>query len=186
MLCMEKTGKTGVLRGMSPAGTEVLKAYLEKVSYERNGVITNEGDENKYVYFVEEGLVRGYIGLDGREATFSFSFEGDPVVSTFRPKAIVAEVAMEPTILLRINRERLEWLFAVSLELANWGRKIMERSFFDAENYFVNYFWKNKAEQYALLLREHPRLLQRVPLKDIASYLNVTPQSLSRIRAKTK
>ena len=54
------------------------------------------------------------------------------------------------------------------------------------ENYFINDSWSDAREQYETLLRTRPDLFQRVPLKHIASFLQITPQSLSRIRASVK
>ena len=54
------------------------------------------------------------------------------------------------------------------------------------EEYFADFAWRDKSEQYKRMLREYPQLLQRIALKDLAAYLFVTPQSLSRIRAEIK
>ena len=54
------------------------------------------------------------------------------------------------------------------------------------EEYFADFAWRDKSEQYKRVLREYPQLLQRIALKDLAAYLFLTPQSLSRIRAGVK
>lgn len=54
------------------------------------------------------------------------------------------------------------------------------------EEYFADSHGATKSEQYKRVLREYPQLLQRIALKDLAAYLFVTPQSLSRIRAEIK
>ena len=54
------------------------------------------------------------------------------------------------------------------------------------EEYFADFAWRDKSEQYKRVLREYPQLLQRIALKDLAAYLFLTPQSLSRIRAEIK
>lgn len=90
---------------------------------------------------------------------------------------------MEDTTLLKISRKVLEEIFSSSVEMANWGRRLMEKSLLEYEHYFIDYFWANKSIQYRMIMKEYPELLQRVSLKELASYLNVTPQTLSRIRA---
>ena len=77
-------------------------------------------------------------------------------------------------------------LFAESVELANWGRRLVEKQLVECERYFTEYYWQDKKTQYLRLLGEYPDLLRRVPLKDLASYLDVTPQSLSRIRSRIR
>lgn len=73
-------------------------------------------------------------------------------------------------------------LYASSLGLANLGRQLMERQLLSLENWLISAGSPKAKERYLTLIKEHPELLQNVPLKHIASYLWITPQSLSRIR----
>ena len=93
---------------------------------------------------------------------------------------------MEPATLVRIPRARMDELFAGNAELADWGRRMAEEQLRRHEDYFADYAWRGKREQYGRMLREYPQLLQRIALKDLAAYLFLTPQSLSRIRAGVK
>lgn len=93
---------------------------------------------------------------------------------------------MEPTTLVRIPRARMDALFAGNVELADWGRRMAEEQLRRHEDYFADYAWRDKREQYGLMLRKYPQLMQRIALKDLAAYLFLTPQSLSRIRAGVK
>ena len=131
------------------------------ISFNKKEPIVQEGQRNDYIYFVEKGSVRGFIEREGKEFTLLFAF-------------------------VKISRSHLEYLFLHSLELANWGRKLMEKTMQEYEHYFIEYYWADKGHQYQMLIKEFPQLLQRVSLKEIASYLNITPQSLSRIRAHLK
>ena len=88
--------------------------------------------------------------------------------------------------MLRIPARRLEELCEQTLDLANWMRKLSDYYLREYENYFINDSWSDAREQYETLLRTRPDLFQRVPLKHIASFLQITPQSLSRIRASVK
>ena len=66
------------------------------------------------------------------------------------------------------------------------ARRMAEEQLRRHEDYFADYAWRGKREQYGRMLREYPQLLQRIALKDLAAYLFLTPQSLSRIRAGVK
>ena len=77
-------------------------------------------------------------------------------------------------------------LYASSLGLANLGRQLMERQLLSLENWLISAGSPKAKERYLTLIKEHPELLQNVPLKHIASYLWITPQSLSRIRREMK
>ena len=85
-----------------------------------------------------------------------------------------------------IPRHLLTKLFDSSLGLANLGRRLMEQQLLTTENWLLSNDSPRAKERYLTLIRETPELLQHVPQKHIASYLWITPQSLSRIRAKIK
>ena len=139
---------------------------------------------------MEKGSVRGFIEREGKEFTLLFAFEGDMAATmpnlSQTPTAKFTLETLESSTLVQISRSHLEYLFLHSLELANWGRKLMEKTMQEYEHYFIEYYWADKCHQYQILIKEDPQLLQRVSLKEIASYLNITPQSLSRIRAHLK
>ena len=105
-------------------------------------------------------------------ATFWIGKEGDTIVSLMsyvygRPGYESVEL-MEDSILYKASREALGKLFMEDIGIANWGRKFAKTEFMRTEQ---------------KLLSEHPDLLQRLPLECLASYLGITPVSLSRIRA---
>ena len=82
-----------------------------------------------------------------------------------------------------ISKAKLESFYASSAELANFGRRLFEQQLLGLENWLISGGSPRAKERYLALLEENPELLQYVPLKHIASYLWITPQSLSRIRA---
>ena len=156
----------------------------------RKEVIIEEGQRDPDVCFVAEGSVRTYVMREDKCVIVSFSFEGDPATATLgtQPGGLSRQTieTMEPTTLVRIPRARMDALFAGNVELADWGRRMAEEQLRRHEDYFADYAWRDKREQYGLMLREYPQLLQRIALKDLAAYLFLTPQSLSRIRAGVK
>lgn len=173
---------------LSPQSIERLSAVAEQVDYDRRTLIVDEGQRHPYLYFVERGAVRCYVMREERAVMLSFAFEGD-AASLAPPEhanggSRCRIETLEPTRVVRFARPQLEELFAAHTELAEWGRRLVEQHLRIYEEYFADYAWMDKSEQYRYLLREYPQLLQRVPLKDLASYLYVTPQTLSRIRAE--
>ena len=83
-----------------------------------------------------------------------------------------------------VSKADLESFFARSAGAANFGRRLFEEQFLALENWMLSGGAPRAEERYRTLMEESPELLQYVPLKHIASYLWITPQSLSRIRAK--
>lgn len=171
---------------LSEDSIHLLLKDVTTISFNRKEPIVQEGQRNEYIYFVEKGSVRGFIEREGKEFTLLFAFEGDMAATmpnlSQTPTAKFTLETLESSTLVQISRSHLEYLFLHSLELANWGRKLMEKTMQEYEHYFIEYYWADKGHQYQILIKEYPQLLQRVSLKEIASYLNITPQSLSRIR----
>ena len=161
---------------LSDEGTGLLMQSATLTQHARKEVIIEEGQRDPDVCFVAEGSVR--------------SFEGDPATATLgtQPGGLSRQTieTMEPTTLVRIPRARMDALFAGNVELADWGRRMAEEQLRRHEDYFADYAWRDKREQYGLMLRKYPQLMQRIALKDLAAYLFLTPQSLSRIRAGVK
>ena len=91
--------------------------------------------------------------------------------------------AMCDSVAYSISRATLNQLYHSSIGLANLGLRLMDHQLLLQENWLINSGSPRAKERYLTLIKETPELLQYVPLKYIASYLWITPQSLSRIRA---
>ena len=176
--------------GLSSAAVDTLLAHLETLRFGRRSTVLGEGDADRYAWFVEQGSVRSYVLREGKCVTTAFAFEGDAAVPILGPTpdgiSRVTIETLEPSVLVRIPRRRLDGLFGVSPELAKWGRRVAERNLAQLERYFTDYFWADKGTQYRMLVAEYPELLRRVSLRELASYLHVTPQTLSRIRTSIR
>ena len=184
---------TEILRGrygLSERAAGVLMRHAAQSVHARKEIIVEEGQRDQEIRFVTEGSARSYVMREDKCVIFSFSFEGDPATSTLgtQPGGLSRQTieTMEPATLVRIPRARMDELFAGNAELADWGRRMAEEQLRRHEEYFADFAWRDKSEQYKRMLREYPQLLQRIALKDLAAYLFVTPQSLSRIRAEIK
>lgn len=171
---------------LSDEALHCLEEEMEEIHFSKNEQAFREGDPERYVWFVEKGLTRAYVERDGRDITLWFSSDGDMVNTVYRETVAYHLEMVEDTILLRIPIRRWEALLEHSLELSNWARKLLMAYMAEYEDYFINDSWGEAREQYESLMRTQPDLFRKVPLKHIASYLQITPQSLSRIRASRK
>lgn len=156
---------------------------------ERNEVYLHAGDTAQRVGFVAQGLFRMVYTIDGEERTKDFQHEGQFTGSLasllIGTPARFSVVAMEPSVLLEIKREQL---FDLSDRFPVWDRmrrNYAEQLFLYKEAREASLLLDSHEERYLQFLRERPDLLQRVPLKHIASYLGMTPEALSRIRRRT-
>lgn len=167
-----------------------LVACMSEIQYPKGFHILEAGRVETSVFFIGKGIARAYIPNDGREITFWIGREGAALVSlrSYVSGECGYETVelLEDSVLYRLDRDDLYDMFEQDIHIANWGRKFAEREFLATEEKMIPLLFTTASERYEVLLRNNPELLQRIPLEHLASYLGITPVSLSRIRAKVK
>lgn len=167
-----------------------LVACFSEISLPKGFRMLEAGKVETDIYFIRHGLARAFIPVDGEEITFWLGKEGDALFSlksyTDSLPGYETIELMEDSDLYRLKRDALQLLFKEDIEIANWGRRFAEREFQQAERRLIPFLHTTASERYARLLEESPDLLQRLPLEHLASWLGITPVSLSRIRARMK
>ena len=163
---------------MPESSVDKLKRLLSKVTYPKGHLILETGKTETNLFFIEKGIARAYIPVDGKEVTFWIGREGSTIVS------LKSYVNNQQGYMLK--RKELYELFEEDIHIANWGRKFAETEFLQTEERLISLLFTTASERYRELLKDNPDLLQRMPLECLASYLGITPVSLSRIRAKLK
>ncbi|RYE50563.1 MAG: Crp/Fnr family transcriptional regulator [Sphingobacteriales bacterium] len=173
---------------LSQPSLDALTGCFEKVILPRNERLVTEGSACRHMYFLQQGALRGYYNLDGREVTHWFAFENDFVTSfhsfiTHRP-AVENIQLIEGSVLWSITRDNLNLLLTAHHEIERLVRIIYETYYIRLEERYVNAHFKTASERYYDLLVRAPHMIERVPLGAIASYLGITQETLSRIRSK--
>jgi len=163
-------------------------ASFQKIILARGSLLLKEGDRCRQLYFIESGAVRGFYNLEGREITHWFAFENDFVTSfhsfiTQQPSVENVQL-MEGSVLWSISHEKLQSLMNHYHEIERVVRKAYEGYYIRLEERFVNAHFKTAGERYTDLIRQNPHFVERVSLGTIASYLGISPETLSRIRAR--
>lgn len=165
-----------------------LLVNMTEVSFAKGQLIIKEGERNSNFYLVKKGIWRAYYLTDGSESSLWFVGPGEVAYSSWGyvdgESSQINVESVNDSMAYCISKAELEELFSRSIEMANFGRKIFEREILSVDNVSIAYGTPpNAKERYLTLMEENPELLQDVPLKYLASYLYITPQSLSRIRA---
>lgn len=142
------------------------------------------------IYFIARGIGRTYITSEDKDITFWIGQEGDTLMSLKsyvkgEPGYENVEL-MEDSLLYGFRRDDLLRLYRKDIHIANWGRKLAEQEFLRTEKKLIPLLFTTASMRYHTLLKDNPALLQRIPLECLASYLGITPVSLSRIRASLK
>jgi len=164
---------------------EIIKACLKKSAVVKGTILLNEGEICKHVYFLESGLLRYFINHDGNDITKFFTIA--PFVFTSQYSfnqnipAMESIEALEDSVVFAITKSDSNRL----MEMPSWNEfvvKLIQEVEFYVEQILVASKTATAEERYRKMLTNNDTLLQRVPLKYIASYLGIAPQSLSRIR----
>lgn len=172
---------------VSENDVQTLLDCMEEVHFKKRELIVHEGSKNSNLYLIKQGVWRGYYHKDGVDTTIWFASEGEATFSVWgyvdNASSLINIETMSDSIAYCISRAALDQLYSSSIGLANLGIRLMEHQFLAQESALISAGSPRAKERYLTLIKETPELLQYVPLKYIASYLWITPQSLSRIRA---
>ena len=175
---------------LSETDVKALTEQMQEVRFRKKEAIVIEGERNSNLYLIKEGIWRGHYLKDGTDTTIWFASVGEIAFSIWGyADNSISQISIEAcndSIAYSIPRHLLTKLFDSSLGLANLGRRLMEQQLLTTENWLLSNDSPRAKERYLTLIRETPELSQHVPQKHIASYVWITPQSLSRSRAKIK
>ena len=172
---------------VSKEALEALVSLFERVVFPSRTIIIYAGKLDRKVYFIEKGITRSYVLHNGKQLTTWFSKEGDAACGSwdlYRHKAGFEYVeTLEETTVYSISVEQLDELYRSYIDLANWMRVLQQENFLRLQDMHIRRLSWSAQERYEYLTRECPEIIRRANLGYIASFLGITQQSLSRIRA---
>ncbi len=196
------------IKNISPAKLELIHSYLQRFMplskedisnllqycefrvFEKKRIIVHEGEMDDYLNMVVKGLVRKYVRVKKNEVILQLATEGHIVHSeisylTRTPSMVVLE-ALEPTTLISISYKNMETALDKYPQGEKLGRMILTGMFVKKdEKRFLN-LSKTVRERFFDYVNNHPHMLQRVPQKYLASYLNIKPETFSRLKHLVK
>jgi CRP-like cAMP-binding protein len=150
--------------------------------------LTEEGKIARELYFIVKGLVRLYYTKDGEEIT-GYIFRENLFASSYdsflrQAPSIQTLETIEDCQLLVIDYHNMQRLYDILPKMQVMGRKVAEQRFINAQSILASFILDSPEERYRKFEAQHGDLLLRVPHHIIASYLGITPVSMSRIRKR--
>ena len=164
-------------------------SFFSYRKYRKRQYLLHEGQVNPYTSFIIKGLIRMYeVDEKGQEHVVKFAMEnwwtGDGYSFYNSIPSVFNIDCLEDTEVLQITLPKLEMLYKEVPKLERYYRIIFQNAFFVSMKRTSGSLVKSAAERYEEFLAKYPDIDQRVPNHQIASYLGITPQSLSRIRSQ--
>lgn len=179
-----------VFSSLSHEAISLLAPYLKLVNFPKGTLLIEANKIEPYFYIINQGIARAYSDGEHQQITFWFGQKSDLLFSYHsyinnKPGYESIELLTDCS-LYQIRIMDLFTLYSSEIELANWGRKIIESELIAAEKRLIDRLFKTATERYEYFSKATPEIIKSVALKHIASYLGVTQVTLSRIRASCK
>lgn len=168
---------------------ETIKDCFQEIHVPPHTELLKEGQISNKIYFIKQGSLRLWFNNDGKDITLQFFFEKSAVCSiesfmNQEPSMFTLE-SIEKTTMLALTKDDFRKILTQYPEIKEGFSKILFMRMGNYARLFLSRIKDTPAKRYKDLIKEHPEILKRIPQHYIASYLGITPVSLSRIRNRT-
>src|SRR5690606_14185894 len=171
---------------VKPTKWEEFKPFFRPLEVPAKTILLGEGQVSRTMFFIEKGCLRTWINSDGKQITTQLFFEGDTVASiesfrTDQPSLYNIET-IEPCVLQTVSQRDFQAALDASPDLKKRLEDRLFKRLVQSQQIWYSFLRNNPQKRYEELIERYPQIVQRVPQHYIASYLGITPVSLSRIR----
>jgi CRP-like cAMP-binding protein len=173
---------------LSEQEIQLLRNAVDKKVYDKSEIIFTEGNVSDEIYFVTKGCVRLFYNVDGTDKTAFFYTEGKFICAgesyTFNIPANENYQAVEQTEIFVFTKSKIDVLLKEVPKFEIIARIATENELITSQKVIASFVTKSAEERYIDLLNTQGELFQRVPQQYIASFLGVSPETLSRIKTR--
>ena len=166
---------------------DVLESILEPMRFKKGEMILSEGEVCEYIYYLDQGLIRQFYYNNGKEVTEHL---GDDhtifmcIESLFKEEPTRLQVeALENCVIYGLPKAELEKISLHHVNIQMLYRKILEESLILSQVHADLVRFESAQSRYERMCKLSPQVILRAPLLHIANYLQMTPETLSRVRA---
>lgn len=175
---------------VSPEQAEIMMEFSEMRHFDKRTIIVSEGEQEEYLNMVVSGLVRKYVRRNKSEITLQLATEGHIVHSEISfldrvPSPVFVET-IEPTTMVSLHHSKYEIALEKMPGADRMGRLLLTAMFVKKDERHYKQLFMTTRERFLEYLKNHPHMLQRVPQKYLASYLNIKPETFSRLKHLVK
>jgi CRP-like cAMP-binding protein len=166
---------------------DILESVLIPRKYAKGEMVLSEGEICTSIIYIDKGLLRQFYLKNGKEVTEYLAVEGSimmSIESLFKEVPSVQQIeAIEPTIVYELPKKRLEEVALHNVNIQILYRKILEESLIVSQVHADLVRFESAENRYRRMCKISPQIALRAPLLFIASYLQMTPETLSRVRS---
>ncbi len=178
------------IKPLSPEITDALKKYFTVEKIERGKVLLHEGNVCENLWFLANGLLRSYHNIGEKEVTSRIMFTNHIVISPgsfFTQTAATESIeALADCIVAKLSFTDLQTIYANFPEFNYHTRLVTEQYFYSTEQRLYMLRKQDAVSKYLYFIDNYSFFMKDIPQKFIASFLNITPETLSRTRSKIR
>lgn len=172
---------------LSPEATKDILSVIEQINAPKGTVLHKHGQVMNYMFYIQSGMIRNFYFREGKEVTSDIVLEGSFATMLYsyvkRKPSFGGMETLENSVLHRVHYDDMQRLMDKHHDVERMVRILMELHYAKAEEEMVINRFLSAYERYEKLMHENPAILQRTPLKHVASLLGMSQETLSRIRA---
>ncbi len=165
---------------------EHVTSFAEIRTYDKKVKLIDQGEYENYFNFIIKGLARKYFYKGDEEIITQLAKEGELISSSVSflsgEKSQYIVETIEPTTFLSFSRENVDALYEQDKKYQRLGRLIITDLFLQKENWELERILYSTQERFVRFVSNNSNLFQRVPQKYLASYLNIQPETFSRLK----
>jgi CRP-like cAMP-binding protein len=171
---------------LSRGDFDLITPLLELRTFDKKTYVVQEGEVDNYLNIVLKGIVRKYVMAPKGDVTIQLATEGHLVQSEISfqkriPSGVILET-LESTVLVSVHYNNMNWALEHLPGAEALARSIVTQMFIKKDNRYMEQLNISTRERFLLYMNNHPHMLQRVPQKVLASYLNIKPETFSRLK----
>ena len=175
--------------GLSAEEIHFSAQFFKPIHLKKGDIFIHEDESCRHIGFITSGAVKAYANdKEGKENITCFKFENEFVTSfsefVMQTKSRRSIRAIEDSIIYRISYPDYRYLLD---QVTAWNgviKLVVEQEYYQKERYLLNYNNKSAVDKYRYVLSNEPKLVQRIAMQDLASYLGVTQRSLTRVKGQ--
>lgn len=176
--------------GMNHTDADLFLSGFETVHYKKGDYLQVEGDKCNVVRIILQGCARGFVVVDGKEVTTNFYFEHDHTYDYInylkQQKGDITIQALDNIEAIELSMEALDFLQSEVMGFHRMGHQLFKMNIIKSESQRMDFIIKTPKERYLALLKNNKQVISRVPQHQIASFIGISAEHLSRIRKEIR